>query len=117
MNMGEHLKGFAKMPKEQQDATLATLREEPGKGATPRANWARTALSYLEPGSVAIRGHEEIVRVDETLVTLADSDDPFLRELVAMAFNFWDGPQAEATLLKLSRDNGRGTLIRVEEID
>ena len=31
-----------------------------------------------------------------------------------MAFSFWDGPQAEATLLKLANDTGRGTLVRVD---
>jgi phage gp16-like protein len=117
MNMGENLKGFKKMPTEQQDAALAALREEAAKGTTARANWARTALHYLEPGAVQIRAHESIVLVDQSLVRLADSDDRFMRELVAMAFNFWDGPEAEATLLKLSRDTGRGTLIRVEETD
>ncbi len=117
MNMGENLHGFAKMPKEQQDSALETLRAEAAKGATARSNWARTALHYIEPESVRIRGHEQYTRVDETLVALTNSDDPFMRELVAMAFNFWDGPQAEATLLRLSQDTGRGTLIRVEEID
>ena len=117
MNLGDNLKGFAKMPKEQQDTALATLREEADKGATSRANWARTALHYLDPAAVRIRGREEIVLVDETLVALAGSEDRFMRELVAMAFNFWDGPQAEATLLKLTQDTGRGTLIRVEEND
>lgn len=117
MNMGENLKNFTKMPQEQQEAALATLREEADKGTTPRADWARTALHYLDPASVRIRGHGSIVRVDESLVRLAEDEDTFMRELVAMAFNFWDGPEAEATLLKLARDNGRGTLIRVEETD
>lgn len=114
INMGEQLKGFAKMPKDQQDATLAALREEAGKGTTPRANWARTALHYVDP---QFGGGEGVTRVDEALVKLADSDDRYVRELVAMAFNFWDGPKAEATLLKLTQDNGRGTMIRVVEND
>lgn len=113
MNLGENLKGYAKLPPEQQKAILAALREEAGKGATPRATWAKTALSYLD----ASETRDGVVRVDETLALLADSEDRFLRELVAMAFNFWDGPQAEATLLKLARDTGRGTLVRVEEND
>lgn len=113
MNLGENLKAFAKFPPDQQQTILAALKEEAGKGNTPRASWAKTALSYLDSSSPK----EGIVRVDETLALLADSDDRFLRELVAMAFNFWDGPQAEATLLKLARDTGRGTLLRVEEND
>jgi hypothetical protein len=105
------------MSNEQQESALVVLRAEADKGITPRATRARTALHYLEPGSVRMRGREAIVRVDDTLVTLADSEDRFLRELVAMAFNFWDGPQAEATLLKLAQDSGRGTLLRVQEND
>ena len=113
MNMGESLRGFAKMSAEQQAAALTALKAEAAAGDTPRAGWARTALHYLDKGS-DLAG---VVKVDETLVVCADADDRFLRELTAMAFSFWDGPKAEATLLKLANDTGRGTLIRVEEND
>jgi hypothetical protein len=117
INMGEQLKGFAKMPKEQQEMTLEVLRAEARKGTTPRANWARTALHYVDPTSLRFIGQDGVTLVDEALVKLAESDDRYVRELVAMAFNFWDGPKAEATLLKLTHDNGHGTLIRVVEND
>jgi hypothetical protein len=55
--------------------------------------------------------------VDETLAVAADADDRFLRQLTAMAFNYWDGERAEATLLKLANDRGQGTLLPVEEND
>jgi hypothetical protein len=115
MNLGGNVQTFAKLPVEQQQTAIAALKEEAGKGSTPRAGWARTALCYLEP-TPATPG-AGVVKVDETLAICADADDRFLRELVAMSFNFWDGPQAEATLLKLAQDTGRGTLIRVEEND
>ena len=113
MNMGENLKGFSKIPDDQRAAVMATLKEESTKAKTPRAAWARTALHYLDAGASG----GDVVRVDETLAAVAKSDDRFLRQLVAMSFNFWDGPEAETTLLKLAQDTGRGTLIRVEEND
>lgn len=117
MNMGDNLDGFAKISKEQQATILATLKAESAKGITPRAGWARTALHYLDPAALPSEPHDDIVKVDETLVICAGSKDRFLRELVAMSFNFWYGPQAEAALLKLTQDTGLGTLVRVEEND
>jgi hypothetical protein len=109
MNLGENLKGFAKIPLEQRETVLATLKAD-AIGKTPRAVWARTALYYLDKTSPA----NDVVKVDDTLAGTADAEDRFLRQLTAMAFNFWDGEHAEAILLKLAHDSGRGTLIRVE---
>ena len=111
MSLGENLKGFAKIPPEQSQSVVATLRAE-AIGSTPRAQWARTALYYLDktPG-------DDLVKVDDTLAVSAEADDRFLRELTAMAFNFWDGPHAETILLKLAHDTGRGTLVRAEGDD
>jgi hypothetical protein len=111
MNLGENFRAFARLPSEQRDGIQAALTAEAGKSG-PRADWAKTALWYVAPSDA-----RDVVRVDETLVYCADAEDRFVRELVAMAFNFWDGPQAEATLLKLAKDNGHGTLLRVEEND
>jgi hypothetical protein len=116
MNMGENLKGFAKIPPEQQQNLIAGLKTE-AAGAGQRAAWARTALYYLDKSALPDGSMSDVVKVDETLVMTADADDRFLRELTAMAFNFWDGDKAEATLLKLANDNGRGTSLRVEESD
>jgi hypothetical protein len=115
INMGDNLKGFAKVPAEQQAEMIAALKEEAAKTGA-RASWARTGLYYLDKN--ALTGNaQDIVKVDETLVRLADADDQFLRKLVALSFNFWDGDQAEATLLKLANDKGGGTLLRIEEND
>jgi hypothetical protein len=110
MNLGENLKGFAKIPAEQQQQVIATLKEE-AQASTPRAGWARTALYYVDPTNAG----DNVVKVDETLVACANTEDRFLRALIAMSFSFWDGPQAEATLLRLAQDRGQGTLINVEE--
>jgi len=112
MNLGENLKGYAKIPAEQQQQIIATLKSET-QATTPRGNWARTASYYVDPAN----GIDSVVKVDATLVACASTEDRFLRSLIAMSFSFWDGPQAEATLLMLAKDRGQGTLIRVEEFD
>ena len=112
MNLGENLKGYAKIPDEQQQQIIAALKFE-SQGTNSRARWAATAWYYVEPSKAS----DGIVKVDETLAACASADDRFLRELIAMSFSFWDGPQAEPTLLRLANDRGQGTLIRVEEND
>lgn len=116
INMGENLKGYAKVPAEQQREMIAALKEEASKSEA-RASWARTGLYYVDKSAMPNGDLRNITKVDETLVRLADADDQFLRKLVAMSFIFWDGEHAEATLLKLANDQGRGTLLRVEEND
>lgn len=116
MNLGENLKGYQKIPAPDQEAIILTLKEE-AAGKEPRASWARTALYYIDKNHLPSGNDRGVVKVDERLVDLAKAEDQFLRKLVAMSFNFWDGPQAQATLLKLANDQGQGTLIRVEEND
>ena len=116
MNMGENIKGFAKLPAPQRQQVLQVLKAE-GASSFARAGWARTAIYYLDPALLPKDQQEDIVKVDETLVAAAKAEDRFLRALVAMAFNFWDGKDAEATLLMLTADTGGGTEIRVEEND
>jgi hypothetical protein len=116
MNTGESLKGFTKMPTEQQQSLIAGLKAE-AVGTSARATWARTALYYIDKSALPTGSLDGVVKVDETLVATANADDRFLRELTAMSFNFWDGENAEATLLKLAKDDGHGTLLRVEEND
>lgn len=111
-NLGANTRAFAKLPPEKQAEALDALRGE-ATGTTARAAWARTALYYLEPASAA----DGVVRVDGVLARCAEAPDRYLREQVAMAFNFWDGPLAEPTLLKLAQDDGRGTLLAVHEVD
>jgi hypothetical protein len=117
VNMGENLKGFAKMPAEQQQNLIAGLKAEASASTGHRAGWARTALYYLDKTALPDGNMENVVKVDDTLVAMADAEDRLLRSVTAMSFNFWDSDQAEATLLKLASDTGRGTLVRVEEYD
>jgi hypothetical protein len=110
-NLGANTRGFCNLTADKQAEVLAVLREE-AAGTQVRAGWARTALHYIAP-SAAVTG--DVVHVDAVLARCADAEDRYLREQVALAFNFWDGPLAEPTLLKLAHDDGHGTLIGVTE--
>ena len=113
-NLGENRKGFKKLPAEEQAAIVATLTQA-AAGSGPQALWARNGLHYLDPALVPSGPADGLVQVDAVLARCADAQDRFLREQVALAFNFWDGPLAEPTLLKLARDDGHGTLLQVTE--
>ena len=117
MNMGENLKGFAKMLPSQQQSLVAGLKEEASANGSARAAWARTALYYVDKSALPDGSVGDVVKVDETLVWCADAEDQFLRKLVARSFDVWDGERAEATLIRLTKDNGRDTLLRAEEDD
>ncbi|MBI3407926.1 MAG: hypothetical protein HY040_06165 [Planctomycetes bacterium] len=111
-NLGENVKGFAKLSAEQRAAALAELTKE-AEGDSGRAAWARTALYYLDPKPST--PDADVVQVDRVLAQAAKADDRFLREQVAVALNFWDGPLVEPTLLLLSRDDGHGTVLRLDD--
>lgn len=110
-NLGVNTRDFSKLSAEKQAEAIDVLRSE-AAAATPRAAWARTALAYLAPVGQPVH---DAVRVDQVLARCAEARDRYLREQVALAFNFWDGPLTEPTLLKLAHDDGHGTLLRVNE--
>jgi hypothetical protein len=109
--LGDNIRNFAKLPIEHRTNILTSLSAEADN--PQRSAWARTALRYLEPSTP----RPGAVEVDQVLARCAESDDPNTREWVAIALRFWDGDQVEPTLLKLSRDDGRGQLIRLTELD
>ena len=115
-NLGDHVKKIDReLPAEQRQKIVEELREE-SAGKEPRAGWARTALYYLDSSAVA-KETPGLVFVDQALAQCAKTPDRFMREHVAMALNFWDGALVEATLLRLTRDDGFGTLIRISETE
>ena len=116
MNMGENMKGIARLPEESRQSILAALKGEAAKSG-PRAGWAQTALYYIDKTALPSDALEHVIKVDETLAVSADAEDRLLREFTAMAFNYWDGDRAEATLLKLANDRGQGTLLPVTDND
>jgi hypothetical protein len=116
MNMGDNTRGFAEIPAEYQQRVIDDLKAEANaSGESARSGWARTALWYLDKNALPPGVVKGLVKVDETLVYTAAAEDRYLRQLTAVAFTYWDGPQAEATLLKLANDDGRGTLPRDED--
>jgi hypothetical protein len=93
---------------EQKQAALDKLAKA-GAGKDERAVMARYAYGVLE-GKIPSG-------VDKYLAICARHEDIFLRELVAMALNFWDGDEVEPTLLLLAHDRGQGRRIEVPEGD
>ena len=58
----------------------------------------------------------------DALVACSRDDDPFIRKETALALAFWFGTaeenqRAEAALLSLAQDDGRGTPISIQEGD
>ena len=113
-NLGENLKAFRDQLKpERQNLVLAKLRKELESADAVRRRAAKNGLFHL--GEFAEADDPEVVHVDRVLAEASRAEDRFLREQLAFAFNFWDGPQAEPTLFRLARDNGFGTLLRTPE--
>jgi hypothetical protein len=110
-DLGQNLQRFDEAKPPDQDVILAgldRLAATPGHGAD-----AHKILDQLNDRRA---GHPGALGVDVTLSKCGRSDDPFLRELSAMALTFWQGSDAEnklidETLLKLARDDGRGNLL------
>jgi hypothetical protein len=106
-NLGMNLKRFDNLSEAQQDAALETLRDE-SSGTGERGKWAKAALERMNDRRAGVeRG------LGDDFLTLADADDPWLREMTAHALNFWEGtPQEkgriEDVLLRLSYDSGSG---------
>lgn len=114
-NLGNNMRGFAKLPPEQQKQILDYLVEQ-AQGSEPRATWARHGLYHLDRSRLP-SGTTALVEVDRVLAKAADDDDRYLREWTAVALIFWDGPLVEPTLHKLARDDGHGALVRIPEGD
>jgi hypothetical protein len=107
-NLGENLKRYGQLPPEQQARVVEELRAE-AAGQGPRADWARLAYDHLTKG--------QPLGVDATLEKCSRAPDTYLRSLVALALNFWDGPRVEPTLRALSDDDGHGTRVEITEQD
>jgi hypothetical protein len=99
---------------DQKTTILAELDKEAAAAGGLRSLWAQTAMEILQnkrPAGVdaameiCVRGNDKI----------KPAEDLFLRELVAFALNFWDGPRVEPTLLWLAHDDGHGKLIEIDE--
>jgi hypothetical protein len=142
-NLGENMKGFAKLSPDKQ-AELRALLQTEAEGSKERALWAQNALYYLDrkapSGPLAYSGFFRgllastagplqalpfyflrpevpagVVEVDRVLARCARDPDRYLRAQVALVLNFWDSPLVEPTLLLLAQDDGHGTLVGIAE--
>jgi len=107
-NLGDNLGQYEKLSEKAKATIIATLEQE-AKGKGNRGKWAKTTLAFLK---------EKVpLGVDVALAQAAEpkDGDPFLRELVAFALKYWDGDMVEPTLVQLTRDQGLGVAVRVEE--
>ncbi len=111
--LGYNRKRFEGLPAEKKEkafAELDRLAKVPGE----RGEWARAAAESLrQPSSIGVIA---------ALATCAKSEDPFLRKEAALALSFWDGSAdestlAEETLMRLTRDDGRGPRIAIANED
>jgi hypothetical protein len=107
-DLGQNLRRFDQAKQPDQDVILAgveRLADGPGHGEA-----MRSMAKYLRDRRA---GRPSALGVDTALASSARAEDPFLRELTALALSFWDGTPTEnehmeATLLKLAHDDGRG---------
>jgi hypothetical protein len=109
-NLGEHLKRFDALPAPQQDAIIGAL------DAASKGDDSRAAGRAGDAGRLLTKrrgGVPDSLGVDKALEHCAKADDPFLRELAALAMSFWRGDEAaekriEDALVQLTVDDGRG---------
>lgn len=108
-NMGAKVKEFSKLDSESKKTILESLEEE-AKGTDQRSKWAKSALDFLKDGKAL----PVTAALDQcTLKKNSFAEDIYLRSLVALALNFWQGPEVSATLERLANDDGWGQLIKV----
>jgi hypothetical protein len=123
-NLGKNLKRFDLLAPANQEAAVAALAEEAATGLPDRSAWAQAALNY----SHGSRAHSlEALGVAQALARSAGDENPFLREISALALNFWEGLPVENERLdglldRLAHDDGHGEEIiadfrRAEEAD
>jgi hypothetical protein len=105
-NLGQNRQRLKDLSPGQRAKVTEQLAEE-AAGRGPRAAWARMAHDYLT--------RQQPLGVDVTLEKCAGFEDTYLRSLVALALNFWDGPRVEPTLERLADDDGHGTRLEITD--
>jgi hypothetical protein len=106
-DLGQNLRRFDEAKQPDQDVMIAgvdRLADDSSRGIAA----GKLAKQFQDRRA----GRPSALGVDTTLAKCATARDSFLRELTALALNFWDGSAAEnermeATLLKLGHDDGR----------
>lgn len=104
---------WKKIPESRKSEVIDSLTKN-SAGADDHANWSRAAIEILKGDSTS--------GVVAALAKCSSNDDPFVRKQAALALAFWHGSSdemklAEETLLKLTRDDGRGKSIEIMKDD
>lgn len=107
-NLGQNRKRWAELSAEQESRLRQDLSAEAVRPGL-RGQWARQVADWLAQGGS--------LGVDQTLARCAQAEDTYLRSLVALALNFWDGPQVDAVLQQLAQDDGHGTRLEIPDSD
>jgi hypothetical protein len=101
--LGRNLERFDDLKEEKQQEVLDKLqgRDEVEAGKV---------RAYLQ---ARLKGNADSFGVIKTLIECAHDEDPFIRQLSALAASYWYGTdrenrELEKELVKLSRDNGHG---------
>jgi hypothetical protein len=106
MDLGANLQKFDSLDQAKRDELTARLKEESEAGGK-RGRWAADTLAYLKDRAAG--KSTDRLGVAAALVECAGAKAPFLRKEAGAALSVWDGPGVEAALLRLTRDDGRGT--------
>jgi hypothetical protein len=108
-NLGENLKRYDALPEERKDFIEARLEHAVEAGR--HAVWARPTLEYLEKRRA---GKPDTMGVADALIACAGDREFFaVREMSALAMNFWWGTadedaRMERALVELTHDDGAG---------
>jgi hypothetical protein len=97
--LGEKMQHYPQLSPERHAALEAALEREAAREGE-RGRWAREAQQGLADHAMP--------SVDRAMDRCSRDPDPLLRQLVAVALVFWQGPQTEATLVRLADEVGRG---------
>jgi hypothetical protein len=119
-NLGTNLKRFDNLTPAEQESALQALEAE-AAGSGERGRRAKAALAWMDDSRAGKpRG------LGESFLTLAEADDPGLREMTAYALNFWptglpasrgskEHRRIDETLSRLSYDTGKGQDVREQQ--
>jgi hypothetical protein len=107
-NLGQALNRFDELSAEEKDAIEQQLEDASQKSS--HSSWSKATLDYLRARR---KGKQDTLGVAAALKKCSTDNDPFLRELSALASNFWHGQGVEETLIEsflvdMSKDRGGG---------
>jgi len=108
-NLGKNMQRFESLPQARREAVRTELEAE-AAAHSERGQWAGQALACLNgPQARSLKA----LGLEPLFIQCANDPNPFLREITALALNFWVGlpdenGRMDDLLVNLTRDDGRG---------